>query len=127
MLCGCIDKTKLARHRTANQSRNTDSLDLRTRHQRGLQAAHVDRDEVMRVGVHEPTDGNKREGSEALVKLAAGRLSLHSPTHSVLARIEDVEPLDSAQNPAWASPLGGGRVVNLIDNSGHAGSRRAPR
>ena len=30
----------------------------------------------------------RMEGREALVKLAAGRLSLHSPTHSVLARIE---------------------------------------
>jgi hypothetical protein len=32
--------------------------------------------------------------------LAARRLSLHSSTHSVLARIEDVEPLDSDLNPA---------------------------
>jgi hypothetical protein len=54
----------------------------------------------MGVGVHEPTDGNKREASEALVKLAAGRLSLHSPTHSVLARIEPLHSLDSLRFPA---------------------------
>ncbi|MGE3854737.1 MAG: hypothetical protein AB7K09_23600, partial [Planctomycetota bacterium] len=42
----------------------------------------------------------RMEGREALVKLAASRLSLHSPTHSVLARIEALQPLDSASNPA---------------------------
>ena len=83
MVGGCLGQAKLSREGTANQQRNADSFRLRTRHQRGLQAAHIDRDEVMGVGVHEPTDGTKREGSEALVKLAASRLSLHSPTHSV--------------------------------------------
>ena len=79
MIAGGHRQTELSRHGTANQYRNTDSLRFRTRHQRGFQAAHIDRDEVMGGGVHGPTDGNKREASEALVKLAAGRLSLHSP------------------------------------------------
>ena len=35
----------------ADQRRHADALRLRTRHQRGLQAAHVDRDEVMDEGV----------------------------------------------------------------------------
>jgi hypothetical protein len=70
---------------------------LRTRDQRGLQAAHIDRDEVMGVGVHEPTDGNKREASEALLKLAAGRPSLHSPMHSVSAQIEVAGPMISGK------------------------------
>jgi hypothetical protein len=74
---------------------NTTSHDFVTVDMRGFQAAHVDRDEVMGSGVHEPTDGNQKEASEALVKLAARRLSLHSPTHSVLARIEVNRPMIS--------------------------------
>jgi hypothetical protein len=46
------------------------------------------------------------EASGTLHNLAAGRLSLHSPTHSVLARIEGVEPLDSALNPARRKAAG---------------------
>jgi hypothetical protein len=56
----------------------------------------------MGCSVHEPTDWKKREEREALVKLAADRLSLHSPMHSVLARIEACKPLDSVSNPARA-------------------------
>jgi hypothetical protein len=91
---------KVTRDSAAHQHRHARALRLRTRHQRGLQAAHVDRDKVMGSGVHEPTDGNKREASEALLKLAAGRLSLHSPTHSVLARTKALQALDSATNLA---------------------------
>ena len=46
------------------------------------------------------------EASGTLHNLAACRLSLHSPTHSVLARIEGVEPLDSALNPARREAAG---------------------
>jgi hypothetical protein len=106
MRLGDICQPEITRDRIAHQCRNTDSLRPRTRHQRGFQAAHIDRDEVMGVGIHETTDGHKQEASEALVKLAAGRLSLHSPPHSVLARIKGVEPLDSALNPARHEAVG---------------------
>jgi hypothetical protein len=59
-----VGQTKLAREGTANQHRNTDSFRLRTRHQRGLQAAHIDCDEFMGGGVHEPTNGGKRSACE---------------------------------------------------------------
>jgi hypothetical protein len=88
------------RHRAPHQHRHADPLGLRTRYQRGFQAAHLDRDEVMGRGVHEPTAGQPREGCEALVNLAAGRLSLHSPMHEVWARIDAFEPLDFGPNPA---------------------------
>lgn len=39
----------------------------------------------------------RMEESEALVKLAAGRQSLHSPTHSVSARIEVTGPMISTE------------------------------
>jgi hypothetical protein len=39
----------------------------------------------------------RKEGSEAFVKLAAGRLSLHSPMHSVWASIEVTGPMISSR------------------------------
>jgi hypothetical protein len=53
-----VGKTKMTRNRRAHQHRNTHPLRQRTRHQRGFQAAHIDRDEVRRVGVHEPSFGD---------------------------------------------------------------------
>ena len=53
------------------------------------------------------------EEREALVKLAAGRLSLHSPTHSVLARIEAAGLRDSDRNDAHKVP----KIALKIDPS----------
>jgi len=59
---GC--KPEIARYSAADQHRHAHPLGLRARHQRGLQAAHVNRYEVMGSGVHEPTNGGARSGCE---------------------------------------------------------------
>ena len=56
---------EMAGHRATHQHRQADAFYLRTRHQRGLQAAHVDRDEVMGRGVHEPTIEGARSACES--------------------------------------------------------------
>jgi len=57
-------KPEIARNRATHQHRHADAICLRARHQRGLQATHVDRDEVMGSGVHEPTNGGARSACE---------------------------------------------------------------
>ena len=113
--------SSMSRYANANQHRNTDSLRLRTRDQHGLQAAHIGRDEVMGVGVDEPTNRNEREASEALVKLAAGRLSLHSPTHSYSSRIEATRPTISGQkssNRTRAGSVASSHAARIRTESG---------
>jgi len=51
------------------------------------------------------------EGREALVKLAAGRLSLHSPWRPVLARIETACLRDSGRNAASSQCRGGSKFA----------------
>ena len=65
------------------------------------------------------------EASGTLHNLAASRLSLHSPTHSVLARIEGHEPLDSALNSSAhdSSAAVSPRVQRAELSSGASGSR----
>ena len=53
---------------------------LRTRHRRGLQAAHADRDEAVGRGVHEPTEGNQKKASEAVVNSGPALGAARQPT-----------------------------------------------
>jgi hypothetical protein len=61
-------------------------------------------------------------GFAGLHNSAASRLSLHSPTHSVLAPIEDVEPLDSALKSSMRSASVATReAIASIDLRGDVG------